>query len=153
MEIDRYGSKLRLLRVTATVLLVTEIFKKARKDKPKEVTAQDMAKAEALWIKTIQSQSFGGEYKQLREGKAEVTLKQLNLFMEDGVIRCRGRINRASVPIASKNPILLPPKHWFTVLIIREHHKLVHHNGIRETLNSVRVTYWIMRGREAVKGK
>ena len=87
--------------------------------------AQDLMRAEVLWVKTIQGQSFDGEYQQLKEGKKEVTLKQLCLFMDDGVIRCRGRINRASVPITSKNPILLPPKHWFTILLIREHHKLV----------------------------
>ena len=32
-----------------------------------------------------------------------------------------------------------------------EHHKLIHHNGIRETLNSIQQIYWIIRGREAVK--
>ena len=39
----------------------------------------------------------------------------------------------------------------YTSLSILEHHKLVHHNGIRKTLNSIRQVYWIIRGREAVK--
>ena len=102
-------------------------------------------------MKTVQYQSFQEEYRQLKDGRKEVTLKQLNLFMDEGVIHCQGRINRASVPVTAKKPILLPPKHWFTILIIREHHKLVHHNGVGETLNSLRATYWIVRGREAVK--
>lgn len=110
-KIDSYGSKVHLLRVTATVLEVTEILMKRRKDKPSRVMAQDLARAMVLWVKTIQYQSFEGEYQQLKEGRKEVTLKQLCLFMYDGVIHCQGRINRASVPITSKNPILLPPKH------------------------------------------
>lgn len=139
MEINRYGSKLRLLRITATILVATEIFMKTRKDKPKGVMPHDMARAERCWIRTVQYQSFEVEYRQLQGGKKEVTLKQLSLFMDDGVIRCRGRINQAAVPVTAKNPILLPPKHWFTTLIIRDRHELVHHNGIGETLNSVRL--------------
>ncbi|CAB3981861.1 Hypothetical predicted protein [Paramuricea clavata] len=47
-------------------------------------------------------------------------------------------------------PILLPPKHEFTRLIIREAHELVHHDRIRETLNCVRRKYCVLRGRESV---
>jgi hypothetical protein len=36
-------------------------------------------------------------------------------------------------------------------LTIGEEHKRVHHNGIKSTLNGVRETYWVLRGREAVK--
>ena len=49
------------------------------------------------------------------------------------------------------DPILLTPKHWFSTLLIRDHHCRVHHNGIRDTLNSVRGTNWIIKWREAVK--
>ena len=47
--------------------------------------------------------------------------------------------------------MLLPNKHYITDLVIVAHHASVHHKGIRETLNSVRERYWIVRGREAVK--
>ena len=33
-----------------------------------------------------------------------------------------------------------------------ESHEIVHHDGIRETLNCVRGKYWVLRGRECVKG-
>ena len=102
IEINRYGSKLKLLRVTATVLVAAEIFKKARKDKPMRMIAQAMVRAERLWMKTVQYQSFQEEYQQLKNGKKEVTLKQLSLFMNEEVIHCQGRINRASVPVTAK---------------------------------------------------
>jgi len=66
------------------------------------------------------------------------------------IIRCEGRINQAVLPDASKNPILLPAKP-FTTLLLQSRHQLVHHNGIHDTLASVRETHWILRGREVVK--
>ena len=70
---------------------------------------------------------------------------------DDHIIRCEGRINKASVPEHAKQPILLPPRHPLTELIILESHKVVHHNGIGDTLNCVRERFWILRGRKAVK--
>ena len=70
---------------------------------------------------------------------------------EDGLIRCEGRIQNSSQEQEAKRPVILPSKHHFTELVIREHHAVVHHNGIRDTLNSIRERYWIKRGREAVK--
>ena len=35
--------------------------------------------------------------------------------------------------------------------MIRERHDHVHHNGVRETLNGIRETHWVLKGREAVK--
>ena len=36
-------------------------------------------------------------------------------------------------------------------LIVCKSHKLVHYNGIKETLNNTRESYWTLRGQEAVK--
>ena len=89
----------------------------------------------------------------LRERHGNV-LKQLNVRLDqEGIIRCYGRINNASLSDESKTPILLPLKHYFTELLILENHLIVHHDGIRETLNAIRENYWIIRGREAVKQK
>ena len=75
------------------------------------------------------------------------------MFLDDDkIIRCEGRIDHATVPDSTKQPILLPSRHGFTKLIIRESHEIVHHDGIRETLNCVRGKYWVLRGRECVKG-
>ena len=36
-------------------------------------------------------------------------------------------------------------------MVVRDCHNIVHHDGIRETLNCIRGTYWISPGRETVK--
>ena len=45
----------------------------------------------------------------------------------------------------------MPKRHHFTELLIMHRHDQVFHDGIRETLNLIRETHWIRRGREAVK--
>ena len=46
---------------------------------------------------------------------------------------------------------MLPSRHRYTALLITEGHDHVHHNGVRETLNAIRETHWVLKGREAVK--
>ena len=74
------------------------------------------------------------------------------MFLDDGILKCYGRINNSTLPIGSKHPILLPPKHPFVDLLIRHFHtQLVKHNGVSDTLTSLRERYWILRGRQTVK--
>ena len=67
------------------------------------------------------------------------------------VICCEGHLKNADIPTSTKCPVLLPTKHYFTELVIKGCHKTVHHNGISETLASLREKHWIFRGCEAVK--
>ena len=81
-----------------------------------------------------------------------VRVKQFGLFLDDGILKCYGCINNSTLPIGSKRPILLPPKHPFVDLLIRHFHtQLVKHNGVSDTLTSLRERYWILRGRQTVK--
>ena len=153
MDCQRYGSMTKLLRVTA---LVKRFIETARGRRPVivEVTAQELRAAEKLWINTIQANNFEEERQHLLgvNSKMVPLVKQFGLFLdEEGTIRCRGRIDESSLSLSAKQPVLLPTKHYVTELIIRKSHELVHHNGIKETLNNTRGRYWILRGREAVK--
>ena len=74
-------------------------------------------------------------------------VKQLGLFIDtNNIVRCEGRISQSTLPESAKQPILLLSKHRFTELVIREKHEVVHHDGIKETLNCVREKYWVLRG-------
>ena len=70
---------------------------------------------------------------------------------ESGILRCRGRIGKSNLKFGTKYPILLPRYHHVTKLIICDAHESVYHNGVTETLAEVRSTYWIAKGRQAVK--
>jgi hypothetical protein len=149
---QKYSKKIKLLRVTA---LVIRFIKKLRKQPcvmSTEVNADEITEAEKLWVHNIQSTAFSEESECMRTDRANLRVKQLNLFFgDDQIIRCEGRISNSTMPDDAKRPILLPPKHHFTKLITRECHELVHHDGIRETLNCVRGKYWVLRCRESVK--
>ena len=152
MNVENFRSRIKLLRVTSIILKFIALLKKDPNVQKSVITADDISLADHKWTQTIQSNSFSTEWQRLRNGEDKVIMKHLVLFMDrDKIIRCEGRINQSTLPISSKNPILLPAKHLFTTLIIQNRHQLVHHNGIRETLAAVRETHWILRGREAVK--
>ena len=46
---------------------------------------------------------------------------------------------------------MLPAKHRFVDLLIKNFHERVKHNGVNDTLVALRENYWIIRGRKAVK--
>ena len=153
IDCTQFSSKTKLLRVTAYVMRFISIVKRIEHSSG-ELRADELRNAEKLWLRSVQYCCFQEEHDHLSglNTKECQLVKQLGLFQdEEGIIRCQGRINQSSAPQTSKQPVLLPNKHYFTDLVIVAHHASVHHDGIRETLNSVRERYWIVRGREAVK--
>ena len=78
--------------------------------------------------------------------------KNLNVFIDEhGLFHCRGRFANSSLPYERKYPILLPTDSHLTILVIRDAHKSVLHNGVRETINEIRCKYWMPRIRQKVK--
>jgi len=59
-------------------------------------------------------------------------------------MRCKGQINNAAVTITQKSPLLLPAKHSFVELLIKNFHESVKHNGFNDTLVALRENYWII---------
>ena len=79
-------------------------------------------------------------------------VKQPGLFIgESGILRCRGRLDNSKLPFDMRNPALLPSKHYFTSLVIKEVHCRVMHSGVRMTLTTLREAFWVPHGREVVK--
>lgn len=78
--------------------------------------------------------------------------QQLDLFTDDlGVWRCGGRLTESDLPYSVKYPIILPRDHYFTLLVIKQAHSRVLHNGVKETLTELRAKYWVVKGRSLVK--
>ncbi|XP_032684998.1 uncharacterized protein LOC116850611 [Odontomachus brunneus] len=78
-------------------------------------------------------------------------LSVLNPYMDEhGLIRIRGRLRRACLPEAMKNPIILRT-HPLLVLIIQHHHLRTLHAGSQLTLRSLRNEFSILRARATVR--
>ena len=62
-----------------------------------------------------------------------------------------GEVKNAVLPLDTRHPMILPPEHHITRLIIDKAHLDVYHNGAQETLVQIRAKFWITRGRQIVK--
>ena len=159
IDVNNFSNLMRLLPVTAYVLRFTKLLKlrvqRVRNPIDRiELNASEIKDAENLWIKEIQIISFPDESTYLA-GNHQTTLpvrvRQFGLYLDDGIIRCKGRINNSTLSGDSKNPVLLPNKHAFVNLLIAHTHENSKHCGIRD-ITTIREKYWILRGRAAVKG-
>lgn len=78
--------------------------------------------------------------------------KDLGLFLDDhDLLRCKGRIQHPSLQYGSKHPVLLPKRHWFTKLVIKNSHHTTLHGGVGDTLVNIRKGFWIPQARQAGK--
>ena len=143
LDATRFSSYMKLLRVTAYVLR----FVKNCKDRctnRKELTAEELDKAEMIWIRDIQAQ--------IGQKHLSDVEKHLDIFIdEDKIIRCQGRLKNSCLKFETRHPVLLPREHHITSLIIWECHKNVLHNGTNQTLQELRTRFWIVKGRQLVK--
>ena len=132
MNTDKFSDYKRLLNIAALVLRFISNLQKSLNQEEKVVqryvTTKEYSKAEHLWLVFIQQDVTKiNNYKQLE--------KDLNLQKdEENIIRCRGRPKNATMDYDTKYPIILPKNSKFTESVVK-HHKLVFHNGVRETLN------------------
>ena len=143
IDINKYSSFTKLMNISKYVFKL--IASKTGKPMPDPIK---------FWIKLQQNEHFPDISKTLKEGSVskDKLIKNLGLFVDnDQIIRCRGRISNAELPYEAKHPILLPKKGQITKLIIKEAHKLTLHGGLGDTLAKIRETYWIPKGRQAVK--
>ena len=109
------------------------------------LTPQELVEAEELWIIDTQIMLKN-------ESNLKVWQKQFDLFADDnGLIRCRGRLDNANLPYATKYPLFLPRKAHFTTLVVKRAHCRIMHNGVRETLTEIRRRYWIVKGCSLVR--
>ena len=157
VDVKRFHDVTSLLRVTALVIKAARRFKNRTRNEKEEtrLSSADLKDAETLWIKSVQATSFSNEIEFLKRKERKsippIYVSQFGLFLQDVVVKCKGRLNNSSLPANTKNPVLLPAKHGFVQLLIKQSHESVKHNGIRDTLTTLRERFWVLRGRESVK--
>ena len=162
MDISRFSSLRKLVRVTSYVLKFVKQCRKKRAynlrstdaRKPEEITSDDVQTATRLWIIDVQNEPFTREKDLISknmQSKGSPLLKQLRLFVDEhGVIRCAGRIHNSPLDDCAKFPVLLPKKHRLTDLVILDTHRKLLHSGAGLTITEIRQNYWIPSIRQCV---
>ncbi|XP_062703599.1 uncharacterized protein LOC134286050 [Aedes albopictus] len=145
-DVNRFSQWRRLIRSTAFVRKFIDMCR--GKMSNGKIQPRDEQEANMLWVKTVQKDQFPEEYAVLMnhgELKAEAKLKTLAPFLDcDGIIRVGGRLNKANVDPAVKNPIILGASGRFVSLLVQSYHQRAHHHGRELVLNEIRQTYWII---------
>ncbi|XP_052418883.1 uncharacterized protein LOC127963166 [Carassius gibelio] len=107
--------------------------------------------------KRIQQDCFPEELHHLKKGKSVPNSSRLltlspELDPKDAIIRVGGRLRRAEVlDSAFKHPIVLDPSHPATKLLIQDYDTRLCHPGPERVFAEMRRTFWILRGREAIR--
>ena len=153
INIQRFSSLNKLLRITAYVLRWICNSRSSEKQAG-TLTAEELARAERLWILDAQHSRFSEEVGALKAGHGVPPgsrIKDLSPFLEGDVLRKEGRLHYAPLPEEEKRPIILPPDHRFVNLLIEKTHKQLCHAGTQQVLSAIRDRYWIVRGRQKVR--
>ncbi|KRY83374.1 hypothetical protein T4D_14840, partial [Trichinella pseudospiralis] len=116
MEITRYGSYGKLIRVTAWCL---RFISNARLPmETRGLSATETREAEKTWIRQVQVSAYGPGSHRRKD------LQQFNPCLdEDGILRVGGRLTFAELPQETRNPILLPHGDEVVKLLIQHVHE------------------------------
>lgn len=106
-------------------------------------------------IKIIQAQGFPIDLHDLKtKGKVKRKSRLLSLapFLDNNnILRVGGRLRNALMCYQRKFPILLPPNHHVTNLIIKKMHEQSLHSGPQGTLAMVRQKFWPISAKSSIR--
>lgn len=154
--LTKYSSFMKLKRVVAYCLRFIKNSKTIKTNRNFGPLSVDELSASLKCVVYIaQMQDFFVEIHDLRK-KGSINPKSrlisLDPFLDEGVIRVGGRLNNADAPYNQKHPYILCNKNPLTRLIIRFEHERLMHAGPQAVLASIRCEFWILNGRNVVKG-
>ena len=167
----RYSSLYKLLTSVAWLLRFKNYLRRQTGEvKSGNLTVDEIVTATREVVKVVQRQAFPKELAVLQRishvtpSRTSVPqrsklgfvryvspLRKLNPVIFDGVICVGGRLERASIELSAKHPMILPGKHHVTDLVIRDCHEKEGHVGAGQVLASIRQKFWILRGHVAVR--
>lgn len=133
----------KVLRMIAWILRFTDNCRKDHVISGQELKAKEIIAAELLLCKLAQQESF--------EGKNDPTLRDLNVFEQNGIIRTKTIISNRQDTFSFRCPVVLNPAHLLTKMIIEYTHLKLNHAGINIVMNNLREKFWIRRCRKVVQ--
>ncbi|XP_037529398.1 uncharacterized protein LOC119406739 [Rhipicephalus sanguineus] len=155
LKVEEFSSFSRVVRVTAWIHRFVNNCRNGKERKSGPLRAEEVIDAERYWLAATQGEAFSDDISNL---KAQRPLRKgspvlpFNPYLDrEGLMRVGGRLQFTDNHEETKHPIVLPGTHPFTLLLIRKEHVRMLHSGVRDTLAQLRESYWIIRGRQAVK--
>ena len=152
MNVENFSSFDSLVRVSAFCFRFVSRLKKSKSFSGR-LHPDELQAAEAVWIQHSQAAHYGDEIKALKHGKNHPLIAKLDPVLDEGLIRCRGRMTNADLCFNARFPVLVPRQHGIANLIVMDCHRKVMHAGVAHTLSRIRFKYWIPKGRAVVNSR
>ena len=86
-----------------------------------------------------------------RSVKKSSSIVKLDPELRDSLLCVAGRLRHAPIEEEQRHSVILRKKHHFVDLIIRHYHLLSGHSGQEYVLSLIRKSFWIIKGRVAVR--
>ena len=158
-DLTRYSSWMRLTKVTGWMVRYVRNLHAKVAGKPitsGELRPSEFRRAQELWWLKTQNESYGRDLATLRASGSVQKDSQLYtlspILDKAGIIRMNGRIRTAPAGSAvTLDPVILPPDHDFTRLLLQQIHIYCRHQGHATMANEVRRNYWIPGLRAVVR--
>lgn len=119
------------------------------------LTLKEKIESQETLIRLAQQECFGQEISLLKSGKSlnkNSKILGLHPFLDSkNILRVGGRLSNADISYDQQHPLILPYKHKLTDLIILECHVTNLHVGTQALLSMLRLRYWPINGKNAVK--
>ncbi|XP_037906726.1 uncharacterized protein LOC119648870 [Hermetia illucens] len=144
--LTRYSNFAKLVRITAYCTRFTTKFKGA-------ILADEYEQSWLRILRIIQQKEFSDEIDDITKGKPlKKRLRSLNPFIDrDGILRVGGRLRNVNVNNDYRHPILLPPSHHVTHLLIREAHERTMHGTVNMVRQYLRMRYWLINDKKSIR--
>ena len=156
--LTRYSLWTVLLRRIAWLLMFKEYLRCRKRDDEfeltKHLTAEDLKLSTVAIVKLAQREVFSEEIKDLEKRgsvKRSSKLVKLRPILDNGLMRVGGRIVDVPVSPDARFPMIVPPNHSVTQLLIASYHQKLAHAGQSHILAQLREKFWIPKGRSLVR--
>lgn len=149
-RLNRFSSWSKLLKVVARIKRLNS--KGTHAGKPVSMEQHERA-AESV-MRLVQEEAFSQEMKTLQGGESlqsSSPLFRLDPILEGGAIRVGGRLDKSSLSLEVKHPLILPKEGHITKLILTHCHEKICHQGRNQTLTELRANgFWVIGGSKSV---
>lgn len=143
---ERYGSLGRATRVLAWVLRFVRRARRTDQSCSPTLLDGELESARKALLRLAQADCFAAELAALRSGKevsASSPIRRLSPFLDDGLLRVRGRLQFSELSYEERHPVIVP-RGALAQLIVSEQHELMHHAGVATLMTAVRSEFWVL---------
>ncbi|XP_066938273.1 uncharacterized protein [Macrobrachium rosenbergii] len=117
------------------------------------LTYGELMKAKVKLLYCAQREAFAKEINALALSQPlpkGSPLVKLDSYLDEGLLRIKGRLENAKLSFESKHPIIVPGT-YIALLLVRFQHGLLKHAGVAVLVSTLRNNYWIIRLRQIAK--